>query len=70
MIPQPSSPESECMRADQLAQFLGVNRKTVYAYADRGVIPHQRLGRRIVFSRSQVVTWLGQCKAAVVRKGI
>lgn len=61
--------EAECMRADQLAKFLGVNRKTVYAYAMRGLIPHQRLGRRIVFSRSQVVTWLGQCRATVFRKG-
>ena len=47
------------MKADQLAKFLGVNRKTVYEYAMRGLIPHQRLGRRIVFSRSQVVAWLG-----------
>ena len=63
--------EPECMRADQLAKFLGVNRKTVYAYAMRGLIPHRRLGRRIVFSRSQVVSWLGECKEAVaIRKGI
>ena len=62
--------EPECMRAEQLAKFLGVNRKTVYAYAMRGLIPHRRLGRRIVFSRSQVVSWLGECKAVGVRKGI
>ena len=65
-----SSSEPECMRADQLARFLGVNRKTVYAYAMRGLIPHRRLGRRIVFSRSQVVSWLGECKAVRIRKGI
>lgn len=53
------SDERECMSADELARFLGVNRKTVYTYAERGVIPHLRLGRRIVFSRSQVVVWLG-----------
>jgi len=61
--------ERECMNASELAAFLGVNRKTIYAYAMRGVIPHRRLGRRIVFSRSQVVSWLGQCKAAPFRKG-
>lgn len=44
--------EPECLRADQLAKLLGVNRKTVYEYAARNVIPHQRLGRRIVFSRA------------------
>jgi excisionase family DNA binding protein len=66
----PPSIEPECMRAEQLAKFLGVNRKTVYAYAMRGLIPHRRLGRRIVFSRSQVVSWLGECKAVRIRKGI
>ncbi len=55
---------SEIMRADELARFLGVNRKTVYEYATRGVIPHQRLGRRIVFARSAVMAWLGACKAS------
>jgi excisionase family DNA binding protein len=66
----PIAAEPECMRAEQLATFLGVNRKTVYAYAMRGLIPHRRLGRRIVFSRSQVVSWLGECKAVGIRKGI
>jgi excisionase family DNA binding protein len=62
--------ETECLCADDLARFLGVNRKTVYEYAARGVIPHRRLGRRIVFSRSQVVAWLGSCSPASVRKAI
>jgi excisionase family DNA binding protein len=54
-----ASPESECLCAEDLARFLGVNRKTVYEYAARRVIPHQRLGRRLIFSRSQVLVWLG-----------
>lgn len=58
----------ECMNAEELAVFLGVNRKTVYEYAARNVIPHQRLGRRMVFSREQVVAWLGACKAASTGK--
>lgn len=60
----PPTSDRECMRPDELATFLGVNRKTVYDYAKRNLIPHRRLGRRIVFSRTQVVAWLG---GAVVR---
>ena len=60
----PSQPECGCLKAEELARFLGVNRKTVYEYAARGVIPCRRLGRRIVFSREQVVSWLGQCKGS------
>jgi len=44
------APQCECLSAELLARFLGVNRKTVYEYAAKNVIPHPRLGRRIVFS--------------------
>jgi excisionase family DNA binding protein len=54
----------EVMDADELATFLGVDRKTVYDYAGRGEIPHRRLGKRLLFSRSAIVSWLGSCKAA------
>jgi excisionase family DNA binding protein len=56
--------EREVMDADQVAAFLGVDRKTVYDYAGRGEIPHRRLGKRLLFSRSAIVAWLGACKAA------
>lgn len=56
--------EPEVMDADQLAVFLGVDRKTVYEYAARSVIPHRRLGKRLLFSRSAIVSWLGSCRAA------
>lgn len=56
--------DPEVMDADQMAAFLGVDRKTVYDYAARGEIPHRRLGKRLLFSRSAIVAWLGACKAA------
>ena len=62
--PETSAPE--IMRADQLAAFLGLNRNTVYEYAARGVIPHRRIGRRIVFARVHVMAWLDDSK----RKGL
>ena len=59
----------EGMSADEVAEFLGLNRKTVYEYASRGQIPHQRLGKRLVFSRTALVAWLSACKAASARSG-
>jgi excisionase family DNA binding protein len=44
--------------ADELAELLGVNRKTIYEAAGRGDIPHRRLGRRLIFERVAVLTWL------------
>jgi excisionase family DNA binding protein len=53
--------EREVMEAEEVAAFLGVDRKTVYDYAGRGVIPCRRLGKRLLFSRSALVVWLGAC---------
>ena len=57
------------MSADEVAAFLGVDRNTVYDYAGRGVIPHQRLGKRILFRRGALLSWLEGCKATSTRKG-
>lgn len=62
---------SEVMTADEVAAFLGVDRNTVYDFAGRGVIPHQRLGKRLLFRRGTLVAWLDAslCKATLTRKG-
>ncbi len=65
----------EVMGAEQVAAFLGVDRKTVYEYASRGRIPHRRLGRRLLFSRAALLVWLEgrdtvrACKVASIRRG-
>jgi len=52
------------MTACELASWLRVNRKTVYEYAARNVIPCRRLGRRLVFSRPAVAAWLARTSTA------
>lgn len=61
IAPAPSATGGDVMTADEVAAFLGVDRKTVYDYAGRGVIPCQRLGKRVLFSRAAVVRWLEPC---------
>jgi excisionase family DNA binding protein len=61
----PASPSSQrdAMSADDVAEFLDVDRKSVYAAATRNEIPHRRLGKRILFSRAALALWLrGTCK--------
>jgi excisionase family DNA binding protein len=48
--------------ADELAAKLGVDRKTVYDGASRGVIPCRRLGRRVLFPRAAIERWLEESK--------
>lgn len=52
---------SDVLTADEVADLLRLDRKTVYDYAGRGVIPCQRIGKRMLFSRAAVVQWLGGC---------
>ena len=65
---RPTEAASEIMTADEVAAFLGLDRNTVYDYAGRGVIPHQRIGKRILFRRGALVSWLDSCKATSTRK--
>jgi excisionase family DNA binding protein len=69
--PSEGDPTSDVLTADEAAAFLGVDRNTVYEYAGRGVIPHQRLGKRLIFRRGALVAWLDSslCKATSTRKG-
>lgn len=57
---QSSNVEHECMTAKELASWMRVDRKTVYEYAARNVIPCRRLGRRLLFLRPAVIAWLAR----------
>ena len=54
--------EREILGVEELAEFLGVNRKTVLEYAKAGLLPHRALGRRLLFSRALVTEWRSQGK--------
>ena len=54
----------ELLQPDELAEALRTTRKAVYAMAQRGQIPGAiRIGRRLLFRRSEVVRWLGESRA-------
>lgn len=55
--------KEDVLCADQVAEVLGVDRKSIYNAVARGQIPHQRLGKRLLFSRSILGQWLG-CRDA------
>lgn len=53
-----SAAADDVCTVDQVAAWLGVDRKTVYQAARRREIPCARLGRRFLLSRAQVAAWL------------
>lgn len=54
----------DVLNVDQVADLLGLGRNTVYDAANRGEIPHRRIGRRLLFSRTAVLEWLAGKKPA------
>ena len=53
--------QPECMRADELAKFLGVNRKTVYEAVRLKQVPGVvRLGKAIRIGRAALRAWISR----------
>jgi excisionase family DNA binding protein len=49
---------AEVLNVEEVADLLGLGRNSVYEAANRGEIPHRRVGRRLIFSRTAVMEWL------------
>jgi hypothetical protein len=61
IAPIVDEPTDDVIGADDVAAMLHLDRKTVYDYAGRGVIPCRRIGKRMLFSREAIALWLGSC---------
>ncbi len=48
----------EMLTAKDLEALLQIDRKTIYAYAEKGLIPHSRIQSNLRFSKHQVQRWL------------
>jgi excisionase family DNA binding protein len=48
----------EILTAQELEKFLRIDRKTIYSYVQRGLIPHMRIESNVRFSKHQVQRWL------------
>jgi excisionase family DNA binding protein len=48
----------EMLTAKDLEGLLQIDRKTIYAYVQKGLIPHSRIESNVRFSKHQVQRWL------------
>jgi excisionase family DNA binding protein len=46
----------------ELALFLNIKQKTIYARAEAGEIPHYHIGRLIRFRLDEIDAWLETCR--------
>jgi excisionase family DNA binding protein len=54
----------DAISADDVADMLGMDRKSIYNAANRGQIPCRRVGRKLLFSRTAVLAWLQSAHAS------
>ena len=48
----------------QLSDYLSIKRSTLYAWVERGFIPHYKMNRLIRFKKEEIDTWLEDLKKA------
>ena len=60
----------EVLTAREAALLLRLSRDSLYAAANRGDIPHRRVGRRMLFSRVALMAWLQGSSIAVANDEI
>ena len=71
----PPPPPVEILSGEEVADLLGLNTKTVYAGAARGELPARKVGRRWIFERGAILSWLRETRSGAaedreVRRGI
>lgn len=55
---KPSQKEPEkVMTAEEAAEYLQINRNTIYQWARQGKIPCRKVGSKVYFSRSELDDW-------------
>ena len=50
----------DMLTAKDLEALLQIDRKTIYSYVQRGLIPYIRVESNVRFSKHQVLEWLEQ----------
>lgn len=55
-----TEPETPClaMRPREAAKALGISERLLWEWTDRGIVPHVRLGKRIVYPVDVLRKWL------------
>lgn len=61
-LPHGTEPETPClaMRPREAAKALGVSERLLWEWTDRGVVPHIRLGKAILYPVDSLRDWLRQ----------
>ena len=46
------------LNIDEAAKLCGLKKSTLYLYTSRRIVPHHKIGKRILFSEKQLEKWI------------
>ncbi len=58
--------EKKFLNIDELSQYLGIKKSTLYAMVERREIPFYRVGRLIFFKRDEIDAFMDTCRVECV----
>lgn len=63
-MPKQETMDDKWLSADEIAEYLGISKDTVYAWITNRKLPGHRIGRFWKFKRGEVDVWVRSGKAA------
>jgi len=55
-----AEPVEDIMNSREAASFLDIKLNTLYIKTHKGELPYMKKGKKVYFSRQQLVEWMGQ----------
>jgi predicted DNA-binding transcriptional regulator AlpA len=65
-----SSSASDLLTAKELEEMLWIDVKTIYSYAQRGLIPYVKIQSNLRFVRADIMTWMARDGARITPTSI
>ncbi len=52
------------LNATEAARLIGISRRLLWTWTNCGKVPHKRIGKRIVYPRVALESWLNESEGA------
>lgn len=53
---------------DEVSEFIGKSKPTIYGYVSRNEIPHSKSGGRLYFFKSELIEWIKQSRVKTIQE--
>lgn len=62
-LPKPEEQDVDAIiGVDEVAKMLHLSKHTVYTYTHKKIIPHWKVGKKLLFSRNRILAFISKCE--------